>query len=92
MNRGDNNIHFYEYDGRLVLGWQTAPVVTLTAFVHLLNNLFKLVALWRDVHWPVSLKFGIPALLATIPGAWLLTGLSELPEMARYQIFGQEAG
>jgi uncharacterized membrane protein YfcA len=65
--------------------------VALTAFVHLLNNLFKLAALWRDVHWPVSLKFGIPALLATIPGAWLLTGLSELPEMTRYQAFGQEA-
>jgi uncharacterized membrane protein YfcA len=68
-----------------------AVAVALTAFVHLLNNLFKLAALWRDVHWPVSLKFGIPALLATIPGAWLLTGLSELPEMTRYQAFGQEA-
>lgn len=65
--------------------------VALTAFVHLLNNLFKLVALWRDIHWPVSLKFGIPALLATIPGAWLLTGLSALPEMTHYQAFGQEA-
>lgn len=65
--------------------------VALTAFVHLLNNLFKLAALWRDVNWPVSLKFGIPALLATIPGALLLTLLEELPQITSYQIFGLDA-
>jgi uncharacterized protein len=65
--------------------------VALTAFVHLLNNLFKLAALWRDVNWPVSLKFGIPALLATIPGAWLLTSLDELPQITGYQAFGLDA-
>jgi uncharacterized protein len=68
-----------------------AAAVALTAFVHLLNNLFKLAALWRDVNWPVSLKFGIPALLATIPGAWLLTSLEELPKLASYQLFGLDA-
>lgn len=68
-----------------------AVAVALTAFVHLLNNLFKLAALWRDIHWPVSLTFGIPALLATIPGAWLLTRLYELPEMTSYQAFGLDA-
>ena len=68
-----------------------AVAVALTAFVHLLNNLFKLATLWKYVHWKVSLKFGIPALLATLPGAWLLTRLSELPEITRYQVFGLEA-
>lgn len=68
-----------------------AVAVALTALVHLLNNLFKLATLWRYVHWPVSLKFGIPALLATVPGAWLLTDLSALPAVARYQLAGQEA-
>ena len=65
--------------------------VALTAFVHLLNNLFKLAALWRDVNWPVSLKFGIPALLATIPGAFILTSLEELPKILSYQIFNMDA-
>lgn len=65
--------------------------VALTAFVHLLNNIFKLAALWRDVNWPVSLKFGIPALLATIPGALMLTSLEELPQITSYQIFGLDA-
>lgn len=69
-----------------------AVAVALTALVHLLNNLFKLATLWQYVHWPVSLKFGVPALLlATIPGAWLLARLSELPEITRYHIFGKEA-
>ena len=65
--------------------------VALTALVHLLNNLFKLAALWRDINWPVSLKFGIPALLATIPGALLLTSLEDLPQIASYQALGMEA-
>lgn len=68
-----------------------AVAVALTALVHLLNNLFKLSTLWKHVNWPVSLKFGIPALLAAIPGAWLLTSLAEFPAIARYEIFGQEA-
>lgn len=65
--------------------------VALTAFVHLLNNLFKLAALWKSIHWLVTWRFGIPALLATIPGAWLLTHLSELPVLASYEILGREA-
>lgn len=70
------------------------PVVTaiaLTALVHLLNNLFKLTTFWRDINWSVSFKFGIPALLATIPGAWLLTHLSEMTIINQYQIFGINA-
>lgn len=65
--------------------------VALTAFVHLLNNMFKLAALWHDVDWPVSLKFGIPALIATIPGALILTSLEKLRTLASYQAFGLDA-
>lgn len=65
--------------------------VALTAFVHLLNNLFKLAALWRDINWPVAVTFGTPALLATIPGAWLLSSLERLPQIASYQLFGIDA-
>lgn len=68
-----------------------AVAVALTAFVHLLNNLFKLVILWKNIHWGVSLKFGIPALLATIPGALMLTHLEVLPIIASYQLLGINA-
>jgi len=65
-----------------------AVAVALTAFVHLLNNLFKLLVLWRMVSWPVATRFGIPAMIATIPGAWLLTQLSTLPEIHSYTLAG----
>lgn len=65
-----------------------AVAVALTAFVHLLNNVFKLAALWRDVNWAVTWRFGIPAIIATVPGAWLLTNLSNLPELYAYTLAG----
>ncbi len=65
--------------------------VALTAFVHLLNNLFKLIVLWRKIYWPVVLRFGFPAMIATVPGAWLLTALSDLPVIYSYEIAGIDA-
>ncbi|MEX2367005.1 MAG: TSUP family transporter [Pseudohongiellaceae bacterium] len=65
--------------------------VALTALVHLLNNLFKLATLWRDVNGSIAVRFGIPALLATIPGAWLLTRLAVFPDLFSYQIAGYQA-
>lgn len=68
-----------------------ATAVALTAFVHLANNLFKLVSLWRFIDWNVTLRFGLPALLATIPGALLLTGLSDTEVLATYSLLGMDA-
>ena len=65
--------------------------VAMTALVHLLNNLFKLALLWRNVNWPVVWRFGLPALVAAVPGAWLLTHLSALPGLHAYTFMGTEA-
>lgn len=65
-----------------------AAAVALTAFVHLVNNLFKLFLLRRHVDWPVVMRFGFPALLAAFPGAWLLSGLAELPSLHVYSVAG----
>jgi uncharacterized membrane protein YfcA len=65
-----------------------AVAVAMTAFVHLLNNIFKLIVLWRKIDWPVVLRFGLPAMIATIPGALLLTALSDLPEIHSYIFAG----
>lgn len=65
--------------------------VAMTAFVHLLNSLFKLAVLWRRVGWPVVAWFGLPAMLATIPGAWLLARLERLPDIANYELGGMSA-
>lgn len=64
--------------------------VAITAVVHLLNSLFKLGLLWRSVSRRVLLAFGIPALIAAIPGALLLDYLSMLEPLARYQWSGYE--
>lgn len=68
-----------------------AVAVALTALVHLLNNLFKLAVLGRWIAWRTALAFGIPALIATVPGAWLLTHMSDLAPLAAYDFVGLEA-
>ena len=65
-----------------------AVAIALTAFVHLVNNLFKIALLWRYIKWRIVAGFGLPAMLAAIPGAWLLAGLSALPEICHYSIGG----
>ncbi len=50
--------------------------VAATAVVHGLNNLFKLALLFGEVDRPVLIRFGVPAVIAAIPGAWLLSRLA----------------
>ena len=50
--------------------------VAATGAVHLLNNLFKGSLVFRNVHWPTVLKFGIPAIPGAIAGALVLNALS----------------
>ena len=68
-----------------------AIAIAMTAFVHLLNNVFKLLTLWKDIHWHTTLYFGLPALLAAIPGAWILTNLSSQAIITQYTIFNIDA-
>ena len=68
-----------------------AIAIAMTAFVHLLNNAFKLLTLWRDIHWRICILFGFPALLAAIPGAWILTNLSSRAIITQYSIFNVDA-
>lgn len=75
----------------VALFFPVTVAVALTAFVHLFNNLFKLTVLWRDINWPITWRFGLPAIIAAVPGAWLLTRLSDLPEIHSYIIAGHGA-
>lgn len=60
--------------------------IAITAIVHLLNNLFKLVFLWRNVNILVLLGFGLPAFIAAIIGALLLDYISILEAITTYQL------
>lgn len=68
-----------------------AVAVALTAFVHLLNNLFKLALLWRKIDRDVVIRFGLPAMVMTVPGALLLGVLSDLPYSHDYMLAGMAA-
>jgi uncharacterized protein len=60
--------------------------IALTAIVHFLNNLFKLVLTGKHINKPVALQFGIPSILAALAGAYLLTRLSGLQAVYEYNI------
>lgn len=64
--------------------------VALTAVVHFLNGVFKLALVWRHAQWPVVLRFGVPALLASLLGAWWLVQLAAAPPLHTYTFVGRE--
>ncbi len=63
--------------------------IGLAAVVHLANNLFKLAMVGRFANAGVVLRFGLPALLAALLGAWVLLKLAHLPPLAAYHLLGR---
>lgn len=64
--------------------------IAMTAMVHLANNLFKIGLLGRKADYSVLLKFGLPAIVAAVAGAALLTYLGEVKPVYEYQAFGSD--
>lgn len=60
--------------------------ISLTAIVHFLNNLFKLVLVGRNADKEILFRFGIPSILAAFAGAYLLTRISDMPAVYEYQL------
>lgn len=63
--------------------------VAMTAIVHLLNNLFKFALLGRHTHRKTLIAFGLPAILAALLGAWMLTWLTGMPPAGQLNIMGR---
>lgn len=63
--------------------------IAMTAVVHLANNLFKIGLLARDADWRIVLRFGLPAAIAALAGAGLLTLFSGLDSLAGYVLAGR---
>ncbi|HXH29192.1 MAG TPA: TSUP family transporter [Bacteriovoracaceae bacterium] len=63
--------------------------IAMTAIVHFLNGLFKLMLVGRHVDRNVLIRFGIPAMLAALLGARALAELSHLPALQTYQLLGK---
>jgi uncharacterized membrane protein YfcA len=64
--------------------------VGITALVHLANNLFKLGLVGWRADPRVVLRFGLPAVVCALAGAWLLGWLSHLQPLAEYTLAGRE--
>ncbi len=60
-----------------------------TAVVHLANNLFKIFLVGRFVNKNVLIRFGVPAVIAALLGAFLLNTVSAFPAIASYQLGGR---
>ncbi len=62
--------------------------IGLTGVVHFFNNIFKLFLVGGNANKKVLLRFGIPAVVAAILGAWLLLNISDLKPLFVYEMFG----
>ena len=60
--------------------------IALTAIVHFLNNLFKLLLVGRNADKSIILRFGIPAVFSVLLGAYILTLLTDLKPLLQYSI------
>jgi uncharacterized membrane protein YfcA len=66
-----------------------ALAVAAVAPVHLFHNLGKFLLLRSHVDRAVLVQFGVPALVAAALGAWGLSGLTDLPELGSWSLFGK---
>jgi uncharacterized membrane protein YfcA len=74
----------------MALFFPIETAVAVTAAVHFANNAFKLTLFWRQADWAVSLRFGLPALVASFAGAWVLVKVSGLEPLFSYSLAGSE--
>ncbi|HRH64240.1 MAG TPA: sulfite exporter TauE/SafE family protein [Bacteroidia bacterium] len=63
--------------------------IALTGIVHFLNNLFKLALVGKGANKNVLIRFGIPAIIASFAGAWILVQITEVEPLFSYDAFGK---
>jgi len=63
--------------------------ISLTAVVHFLNNVFKLILVGKNTDKGVVLRFGITAIIFAFLGAQTLLFLSGMKPLAAYHLFGK---
>lgn len=63
--------------------------IALTGVVHFFNNIFKIILVGRNADKGVLLRFGIPAVIAAILGAWILLNITDLRPLFMYEAFGK---
>ncbi len=64
--------------------------IALTGVVHFSNNLFKLTLVGKKADKEVLLKFGIPAILSSFAGAWMLLRITRIPPVFEYHLWDKD--
>lgn len=63
--------------------------IVLTAIVHFFNNIFKLILVGKHVDKNIILRFGVPAILFALLGAYFLSYLSDSQVFMQYDLWGK---
>ncbi|HLG02066.1 MAG TPA: sulfite exporter TauE/SafE family protein [Bacteroidia bacterium] len=63
--------------------------IAMTGVVHFCSSLFKLFLVGGHADKMVLLRFGIPAVLASFAGAWVLVHITELEPLFTYELNGK---
>ena len=67
----------------------TDLAIALTGVVHFFNNLFKLFLVGKNADKGILLRFGIPAVIAALVGAYLLLNIPNTKPLFVYEAFGE---
>ena len=59
-----------------------------TAVVHFANNIFKFGLVYKHIHYPTLLRFGIPALIFALVGSFLLKFIGDIDIVHSYEMNG----
>jgi uncharacterized membrane protein YfcA len=59
-----------------------------TAVVHFANNIFKFGLVYKHIHYPTLLRFGIPALIFALVGSFLLKFIGDIDIVHSYEMYG----
>ncbi|WP_250432699.1 sulfite exporter TauE/SafE family protein [Hanstruepera flava] len=64
--------------------------IALTGVVHFFNNIYKLLLVGKNAKRHVLIYFGIPAVIASFLGAYLLINITDLTPLYKYTINSKE--
>ncbi|MBW7870234.1 MAG: sulfite exporter TauE/SafE family protein [Flavobacteriia bacterium] len=67
----------------------TELAIALTGFVHFFNNIFKLFLVGRHADKSVLIRFGIPAVIGALIGAYLLLNIPDSKPLFVYELAGR---
>jgi uncharacterized protein len=64
--------------------------IALTGIVHFFNNIFKIFLVGKKADKGVLIRFGIPAVIASFAGAYLLLHIPDSQPLFEYEMFGNK--